>query len=310
MAEVWTMGEMLVEIMRPGVDVSLYDTGEFLGPYPSGSPAIFADAVARLGHSSGIFGGVGDDEFGHRTIDHMTANGVDCSHVHIDKQLSTAVAFNTYFSDGGRKFIFHIGNTAAALGTFPEDIDTSDVKFFHIMGSGLCHAENFTEEILKALKTFKAAGAKVSFDPNLRPELLKGRDAKVVLAEVIRNCNVLLPGEDEILSLAGKDTVEESVEELFKNSELEVIAVKRGSKGSTVFTREESFDMGVYKIEAKDATGAGDCFDAGFVAALIEGKDLRECAKWGSAAAAINTAAFGTMQGDISPENVRKMIEG
>ena len=75
---------------------------------------------------------------------------------------------------------------------------------------------------------------------------------------------------------------EESVEELFKNEELEVIAVKRGSKGSTVFTREESFDMGVYKIEAKDATGAGDCFDAGFVAAFIEGKDLRECAKWGS----------------------------
>ena len=64
MAEIWTMGELLVEIMRPRPDMGLRDVREFLGPYPSGAPAISIDTAARLGHTAGIFGGVGTDEFG------------------------------------------------------------------------------------------------------------------------------------------------------------------------------------------------------------------------------------------------------
>ena len=50
MTEIWTMGEMLVEIMRPRAGIQLSRAGEFLGPFPSGAPAIFIDAAARLGH--------------------------------------------------------------------------------------------------------------------------------------------------------------------------------------------------------------------------------------------------------------------
>lgn len=57
MAEIWTMGEMLCEIMRPEVGMELYEKGLFYGPYPSGAPTIFIDTVARLGHSAGIIGG-------------------------------------------------------------------------------------------------------------------------------------------------------------------------------------------------------------------------------------------------------------
>src|SRR5690554_5549809 len=64
MRSIWTMGEMIVEIMRPRVDMPLDTAGEFLGPYPSGAPAIFADTVAKMGKKSGIIGGVGNDDFG------------------------------------------------------------------------------------------------------------------------------------------------------------------------------------------------------------------------------------------------------
>ncbi|MBE3138566.1 MAG: sugar kinase, partial [Actinobacteria bacterium] len=64
MANIWTMGEMLVEIMRPEPNMPFNENGEFLGPFPSGAPAIFADTVAKLGHSAGIIGGVGVDGFG------------------------------------------------------------------------------------------------------------------------------------------------------------------------------------------------------------------------------------------------------
>jgi len=56
---IWTMGEMLVEIMRPKPDMSFNESGEFLGPFPSGAPAIFADIVVKFGYLAGIIGGVG-----------------------------------------------------------------------------------------------------------------------------------------------------------------------------------------------------------------------------------------------------------
>ena len=54
MAEIWTMGEMIVEIMREKENEPLDKAGVFRGPYPSGAPAIFIDTVARLGHKGGI----------------------------------------------------------------------------------------------------------------------------------------------------------------------------------------------------------------------------------------------------------------
>ena len=105
MAEIWTMGEMLVEIMRPCEGVELYEQGSFLGPFPSGAPAIFIDTVAKLGHQGGIIGGVGADDFGKCLLDRLKSDGVDCRFVLESKKNSTGVAFVTYFEDGSRKFI-------------------------------------------------------------------------------------------------------------------------------------------------------------------------------------------------------------
>jgi sugar/nucleoside kinase (ribokinase family) len=63
-------------------------------------------------------------------------------------------------------------------------------------------------------------------------------------------------------------------------------------------------------VEQKDATGAGDCFDGAFIAGLVQGKSIEDAAKMASAAGALNAAAFGPMEGKISPEAIIKMIEG
>ena len=97
MSEIWTMGEMLVEIMRPGAGISLYEKGEFLGPFPSGAPAIFIDTAARLGHTCGIFGGVGKDDFGKNIIDRLKKDGVNVEYVNQDESLSTGCCFCNVF---------------------------------------------------------------------------------------------------------------------------------------------------------------------------------------------------------------------
>lgn len=94
MAEIWTMGETLVEIMRTKENSELYRPDYFKGPYPSGAPAIFIDTVARLGHKCGIISGVGQDDFGKCILDRLKKDGVDVSQVLIDRSCRKRMTAN------------------------------------------------------------------------------------------------------------------------------------------------------------------------------------------------------------------------
>ena len=297
------MGEMIVEIMRDKVDQPLDKAGVFLGPYPSGAPAIFIDTAARLGQAAGIISGVGCDDFGKNLLDRLNADGVDTSLVLQDPTCSTGCAFVMYYSDGERKFIFHIGNTPAAKAKAPEEVPASD--FFHVMGCSLMASDEFGAEIVKTAEKFREKGAKISFDPNIRPELMGGADNAKKILEMT---SVFLPGVAELKMMAGCDTVEAAVAKCFENPVLEIIALKRGSKGCTIYTRDESYDFGIYPITPVDATGAGDSFDAAFLCGLVDGKPMMDCIRQATSAASLNTAAFGPMEGKISPETVAELI--
>ena len=87
--------------------------------------------------------------------------------------------------------------------------------------------------------------------------------------------------------------------------------LKMGSKGSRIYTRDgQVVEQGLYKVESVDPTGAGDTSLGAFLCALLEGKDMKECAEIAAAAGALNVAAFGHMEGKISPENVQAMRDG
>ena len=324
--KIWTMGELLVEIMRPEPNMPLDKPGLFRGPFPSGAPAIFIDTVARLGHQAGIISGVGNDGFGQCCLARLENDGVDTRLVRQVEGGSTAVAFVAYDSTGERSFIFHIGNTPATSATCPQAMDVISVSldksenmphgmslfssvpaYFHIMGCSLMADENFYKEILKTAQMFHKLGAKISFDPNIRPELLGGRSLTGLVAPIMASCSVLLPGYAELLALSGEADMETAVRALFENPVLEIIAVKLGHEGCRIFTRNEDFTLGVYPITPADATGAGDCFDAGFLCGLVDKLPLPAAARQAAAVAALNTAAFGPMEGDISPDSVKKL---
>ncbi len=303
---IWTMGEMIVEIMREKIEVPLYETNIFKGPFPSGAPANFIDTVAKMNHKAGMIGGVGNDDFGKCILDRFETDGVDFTNVNINNDVSTGCAFVTYFKDGSRKFIFHIGNSAAAQVKMPDMSKINEASFFHVMGCSVMSNPQFGEEIVKTMYAFKEKGAKISFDPNLRPELLGD---STLVDKIMQETNVFMPGVEELLSISKESTVESAVKKCFENENLEIITLKNGSKGCRIFTKDETFEMGVYNIVPVDATGAGDAFDAAFLCGLEDGLTIPECAQQASAAAAINTAAFGPMEGETTPENVMMMIE-
>lgn len=309
MADIWTMGEMIVEIMRTKEDVPLDTPGLFSGPYPSGAPAIFIDTVARLGHQAGIIGGVGKDDFGKCILSRLKADGVDCSQVLESDTCATGAAFVTYFSDGSRKFIFHMGNTPAAQAKMPESSVLEGIKYFHIMGCSLSARKEFGEEIVKTMELAKTKGANISFDPNIRKELLRDEYSLELVKKVLSQTSVFLPGVEELLMIMEKETVEEAVKKAFHNPVLEILALKKGSKGCTVYTRDgKQYDRGIYPVKAIDATGAGDSFDGAFISGLLEEKPICDILKMASAAGALNTAAFGPMEGNIGKESLEQMI--
>ena len=188
------MGELLVEIMRPEVDLPLNRTGSFLGPYPSGAPGIFIDTAARLGYPAGIISAVGDDDFGRMIVDRLSSHGVDCRYVQTIKEHFTACAFVMYENSGSRNFIFHLKNTPAVMaGALVPDDDIS-TGFFHIMGCSLTADRHFASEIIKSMYSFVERGAKISFDPNIRKEMLSGSDLDELIRPVMENCSVFMPG--------------------------------------------------------------------------------------------------------------------
>ena len=317
MAEIWTMGETLVENMRTEVDKPLNETGLFSGPYPSGSSAIMISTVARMGHSCGIISGVGKDGFGECMLNRLKKDGVDVSKVLVDPDGSTACAFVAYDSEGDRRYLFHWDETPATKAVMPDVTEPSlkEAKYFHVMGCALTAKLSYGWEIVKTARAMKAQGTKISFDPNVRTEHLtnpnKSKECFEIINAMLEITNLFAPGLDELKLVTGIDDVEEAVKKCFENPNLEILMLKMGSKGSRIYTRDgQVVEQGLYKVESVDPTGAGDTSLGAFLCALLEGKDMKECAEIAAAAGALNVAAFGPMEGKISPENVQAMRDG
>lgn len=309
MAEILTMGEIIVEIMREKEDSALFLPDTFKGPYPSGAPAIFTDTVARLGRSSAIIGAVGNDDFGKCLTDRLKKDGVSLDYVNQSSESFTGCAFVTYFSDGSRKYIFHFDNSAAVDVKSPDLSKETNLKYFHIMGCSLMLNDRFGNDMLSIAEQLSKKGVKISFDPNIRKELMRSTRERDKIQKVLEITNIFLPGKEELLLLSQKNNIKDAIEWCFSKNNMEIVVVKNGSKGCTVYTKDNAFSLGVYNISPIDATGAGDSFDAAFLCGILDGKNLEYSAKYASATAALNTIAFGPMEGDISKEKVETFMK-
>lgn len=270
-----------------------------------------------MGHSCGIISGVGKDGFGECILNRLNKDGVDTSKMLVDPDGSTACAFVSYDDKGDRKFLFHWDETPATKAKMPDVTDPAlkEAKFLHIMGCALTARLSYGWEIVNTAKAMKAQGTKISFDPNVRVEHLtnpkKSKESMEIINAVLELTNVFAPGIDELRLLTGIEDVEEAVKKCFENPNLEILFLKKGSNGSKIYTRDgQVVEQGLYKVESVDPTGAGDTSIGAFLCALLEGKSLKDCAEIAAAAGALNVAAFGPMEGKISPENVQAMRDG
>ncbi|BAN26331.1 tagatose kinase [Caballeronia insecticola] len=292
-----TMGEILVEILATEIGQSFRRPGMLMGPYASGAPAIFIDQVAKCGSRCAIIGCVGDDDFGALNIERLKADGVDVSGISVIKAATTGSAFVTYRDDGDRDFIYNIANSASghlSVGEIREPL-LKECRHFHVMGSSL-FSFRIIEAMKKVIESVKASGGTVSFDPNIRKEMLRIPEMREALDFILDYTDVFLPSGHEVMLLASASTEEGAVAELLARGVREIV-IKRGKQGCSYYDGTNERHFPALNVTEVDPTGAGDCFGGTYIACRAQGFSLDDALKYGGAAGARAVTYRGPMEG-------------
>jgi sugar/nucleoside kinase (ribokinase family) len=292
-----TLGEVLVDIIALDKGTGFHEPLRLKGPFPGGAPAIFAAQVGRLGHPVGIVSCVGDDDFGWLNINRLKRDGVDVSAVKVHDDYATATAFVRYREDGERDWIFNMKRSAAGqiMLDAPARKLLAECGHFHVMGSSL-FSFHLIDEIKKAIEIVKQHGGTVSFDPNIREEMLVIPEMRAGLEYLLQYTDIFLPSGTELLLPTDAKTEEEAIEALFSLG-VQRIIIKRSAAGSSYRDRKRAIDMPSYSVQEVDPTGAGDCYGATFVTCLRQGLVLEDCLRMANAAGALAVSREGGMEG-------------
>lgn len=265
-----------------------------------GSGAITACGAARLGLRVAFCGVVGDDAFGRFMHDELTIRGVDVSGLRVDTVRPTGVT--VVLSRGQDRAILTHPGTIAALGAADVGPDVlRDARHVHVSSAFLQTA--LMPGLAGLFDAAHEAGATTSVDPNWDPtERWDGG-----LAVVLPRTDVFLPNETEVTRIAGVPDVNEAARRLAERTG--AVVVKMGAEGAfAVHADAEPVRVTGRAIQAVDTTGAGDSFDAGFLAASLEGRSLADALAFASACGALSTRASGGVEAQPSWDEADRFL--
>ena len=305
---VTTVGEILVEMMSTTSGHGFLEPQTILGPYPSGAPAIFIDQVATLGIPCSIVGSVGDDDFGKVNINRLKKDGVDTSTINISADRATGIAFVRYRPDGQRDFVFTLSCSAASqISKANLEQQLQSVDHLHVVGSSLSMA-SVASYVKDALSIVKSREGTVSFDPNVRPEIMQDPELATLLLHVLWNSDLVLPSEGELTHLCNTQTDEQAITELLNKGVPEIV-LKRSDKGASRYTSDGEQHHPGFPVKEVDPTGAGDCFGATYVACKRLDHSAESALEHACAAGAMAVLEQGPMEGTASLSQIRNFIQ-
>jgi 2-dehydro-3-deoxygluconokinase len=257
----------------------------------AGAESNFAIALARLGLRAAWVSRLGADPFGRLIRRCVASEGVEV-HAGEDPDAPTGIYFKERSSpDAVGVYYYRTGSAASRLR--PEDVPEDLVRqarLLHFTGISLAVKGTLANATLHAVELARKHRLQVSFDPNLRPRLWGEAAARRALEPVLHDLDLLLTGQNEIEILTGETDQWRQLAKLRRRS-IRLVVIKRGAAGALVASDDRVVNIPPVLVErVLDSVGAGDAFDAGFVAGHLKGLDLAECGKLGSAvgAAALN----------------------
>lgn len=250
------------------------------------SSVIFACGAVRLGLRTAMAGVVGDDALGRFMLAAMAERGLDVGAVAIDPVVPTGAS------------VILSGPSDRAVLTAPGTIPLPRVsdapaelarRARHVHVGSFFLLDAARPDLPGFFRAARAAGATTSLDCNWDPR----EEWDGGLRELLAETDVFLPNSAEATRITGLADVEAAARALAALGP-RVVAVKLGAGGALVATRDgELARCPALPIEPIDTTGAGDSFDAGFLAGWLAGRPLRYCLALGTAAGSLSTLGIG-----------------
>lgn len=311
-AVVASLGELLVEFICTETGGHNRRPLPYVGPFASGAPGIFIDQVARLGARAVFAGAVGTDAFGTVLRDRLTGAGVSDTLIRTVPGLPTGTAHVSYNSDASREFVFNIAQSAAAR--FPDGPEAvaafraAGVQVIHVSGSTLGDP-GMRGRVMAVVRALKGAGVALSFDPNIRTELMTDAGYMTAARDLLALADYVLPSDaDAALLFPDEAFADWSARFLARGAR--VVALKRGAGGAIARDASGTEDRLGHAVPVVDPTGAGDCFCATLVTCLLFGDNLADALTRANAAGALAVCKLGPMEGNSTRAEIDAFLAG
>ncbi|TRO49033.1 sugar kinase [Candidatus Bathyarchaeota archaeon] len=312
MVDVVTMGETMIQL-------NAFTSGplryvNYFEKHAAGTESNVAVGAIRMGHTAGWISRLSDDELGHYIHNFLRGEGVDVSRVTFDPDAPTGLYFvQRDYPMPGKSVVYYYRRGSAASRLGPEDVDTryvSEAKVFHTTGITLALSVSCREAVDRAIDVAMGSGTEVSFDTNIRLKLWGPDEAREAIMDYIGLIDVLFTDVNDSRILLGKEEPSEAAEEFLAMGPKAVV-IKMGDEGAYAATNDdETAYKQAYKVPVVDVIGAGDAFDAAFLASRLRGFDLERSLEVANAAGALCVTVRGDVEAIPTLEDVDRFLAG
>jgi 2-dehydro-3-deoxygluconokinase len=266
------IGECMIEIAP--ANAGLYRAGYAGDTF---NTAYYAASLLPSGWTTAYLSAVGDDKTSGAMLAFMEDYGVSTRHVRRISGLNPGL-YLIHLEGGERSFSYWRGQSAARrLADDPAFLDSA------LADTGLAYFSGITLAILgpqprenlhAALAKAKTMGSRIAFDPNIRPRLWE--NAETMRGQIMRFAalaDIVLPSfDDEKEHFGDADTAATLAR--YESAGASLIAVKDGANGAIIGSHGTIVRVAAEKVaEPVDTTGAGDSFNAAFLACHLLGRD-------------------------------------
>lgn len=264
------------------------------------SSAITACGAARLGLRVAMVGVVGDDPLGRFVLEALAARGVDTSGCRVAPERPTGAS--VILGNGtDRAILTALGTIADTRATDVHDSLLGRARHVHV--GSLFLQPGLAADVPALFRSARAGGATTSLDPNWDPSGAWDGGFGAALAEA----DVVLPNVEEALRLTGATDADTAARKLAGDARVAV--VKLGAAGALAADRASPVvHVPARPVDAVDTTGAGDSFDAGFLAARLDGRPVADALGYAVACGSLSTRAPGGTDGQATRDEVEAWL--
>jgi 2-dehydro-3-deoxygluconokinase len=266
------IGEGMVELSRAGrgAGIAGWETGY------GGDALNSAIHLARFGLATSFLSALGNDPLSHALRHAWTGEGLDLSHLLTHPHRQAGLYAIETDAEGERSFAYWRGDSAArAMLDLPEadvalaQAEASDLLYLSLISLAILPPAG-RERLFALCRAVRARGGRVAFDSNFRPRLWGSpEEARATVEAIGPLVDIALPTLVDETALFGLQSIE-AVAGRWRDWGASEVAVKSGPAGCLV-----AQDQAIHRIPppcvvaAIDSSGAGDAFNAGYLAARL-----------------------------------------